>query len=193
MIKDPFSSEVLLAAYGQGYFPMPDPETQELLWYRPDPRAIIPLERFHVSRSLAKKIRQQRWDHSLDQCFDDVMIGCAERQETWINGQFKDVYGYMHRQGHGHSVEVWREAKLVGGVYGLAIGGAFFAESMFHRDSDASKFALYVLVKHLLSRGFTLLECQFLTPHLQSLGAIEVSDAVYTSQLQRALLREVHF
>ena len=172
---------------------MPDGDSGEILWFRPDPRAIIPLDGFHTSRSLRRKINQSLYQVSYNQAFSEVMQGCAEHPETWINQEFMDVYGQMHKLGLAHSVEVWHEQSLVGGTYGVCLGGAFFAESKFHRKTDASKVALYYLVKHMKKQGLTLLECQFLTPHLKSLGAIEVSDQEYLKLLREALKREVRF
>lgn len=177
----------LVYAYAQGYFPMPDPQTQEIRWYFPDPRAIIPLSGFHASRSLRRTLRQADFTITIDQAFTAVMEGCADRDDTWINAEFKRAYGFLHERGIGHSLEVWKSETLVGGVYGLALGGAFFAESMFHRVTDASKIALYHLVQHLRTCGFSLLEVQFLTPHLASLGAIEIPGDDYLVQLQVAL------
>lgn len=172
---------------------MPDGNSREILWFRPDPRAIIPLDGFHVSRSLRRKLNKQVFTVSFDKAFSDVMKGCAEHPETWINQEFMDVYGQMHRLGLAHSVEVWSNQELVGGTYGVCLGGAFFAESKFHRKTDASKLALYYLVEHMQRQGLTLLECQFLTPHLESLGAIEVSDHDYLKLLKEALKLEVSF
>lgn len=177
----------LLAAYATGYFPMPDSETDEIRWYRPDPRAILPLDGFHCSRSLKKKIDRKLFSVTYDEAFRDVMKACAAREETWINEEFLRAYGRLHDVGAAHSVEIWKEDELVGGVYGVHLNGAFFAESMFHTETDASKIALYFLVAHLKRGGFKLLECQFLTPHLASLGAIEVSDRQYQQKLQKAL------
>lgn len=185
--------ELLHAAYSQGYFPMPDGDSADILWFRPDPRAIIPLDGFHVSRSLRRKINKSIFTISYNQAFTEVMRGCSEHAETWINSEFMHVYGQMHKLGLAHSVEVWHEKKLVGGTYGVCLGGAFFAESKFHRKTDASKIALYYLVKRMQEKGLTLLECQFLTPHLQSLGAIEVSDHEYLSLLKEALNVEAQF
>ncbi len=183
----------LLYAYAQGYFPMPHPETQEIQWYYPDPRAVIPLDHFHASRSLRRAIRQGGYRISTDHAFAAVMEGCADRSDTWINAEFKRAYGALHARGVGHSLEVWQDTQMVGGVYGLALGGAFFAESMFHRVTNASKIALFHLVQCLRQGGFTLLEVQFLTPHLASLGAREVPAADYMDQLRLALQVNAHF
>lgn len=176
----------LLAAYANGYFPMPDPDGT-IIWYRPDPRAILPLEGFHCSRSLKRTLDRGAFTVTFNQCFRDVMKACAKREETWINAEFIRAYGRLHDVKAAHSVEVWKGDELAGGVYGVQLNGAFFAESMFHTVRDASKVALYYLVQHLQQCGFKLLETQFLTPHLASLGAIEISDEQYQRKLQRAL------
>ena len=176
----------LIHAYAQGCFPMPDEKLNEINWYRPDPRAIIPLNGFHVSRSLRKTLAQHDFEIRFDSAFLDVMRACAKRPETWIIEDFMRVYGELHKAGFAHSVEVFRNNTLVGGIYGVSLKGAFFAESMFHFESNMSKIALKFLVDRLNSRGFTLLECQFLTPHLQSLGALEISDSDYMDLLHAA-------
>lgn len=184
---------LLRAAYSQGYFPMPDPNTHEIHWYRPDPRAILPLKRFHCSRSLHRKIRNGKYEVKVNSAFTEVMQACAAQKETWITPEFIDVYSQLHREGDAHSIEIWRSERLVGGLYGVALGGAFFGESMFHRETDTSKLALYHLVERLKERGFHLLEIQFLTAHLASLGGIEVSDRQYQRLLGEALRVESHF
>lgn len=181
---------LLLGAYANGYFPMPEPKTEEIQWYLPDPRAVLPLNKFHCSKSLSKKIKQGIFSATTDQNFVGVMQGCAARKETWINNEFIRVYSELHRLGFAHSVEVWRQKKLVGGVYGVSIGGAFFAESKFHLETDASKVALYYLVEELNKRGFSLLEVQFLTPHLKSLGAEEIPAKKYSTLLKKAVAQE---
>jgi leucyl/phenylalanyl-tRNA--protein transferase len=167
---------------------MADERTAEILWFRPDPRAVIPLDGFHVSRSLARTLRRAAFDVRIDTDFEGVMRGCADRPEgTWISERFVEVYGALHRAGKAHSVEAWREGRLAGGVYGLALGGAFMAESMFHRETDASKVALAALTSRLRERGFILLDVQYVTPHLESLGAIEITRREYERRLERAL------
>ena len=175
-------------AYRHGIFPMADERSGEVLWFRPDPRAVIPLDGFHVSRSLARTLRRAVFDVRVDTDFEGVMRGCADRPEgTWISEGFVEVYGALHRAGKAHSVEAWREGRLAGGVYGLALGGAFMAESMFHRETDASKVALAALTSRLRERGFILLDVQYVTPHLESLGAIEITRREYERRLERAL------
>lgn len=178
---------LLLGAYSQGYFPMPEPKTEEIQWYFPDPRAILPLDEFHTSKSLLKKIKQNTFSYTTDTQFLEVMQGCAARKETWINQEFIRAYGELFKLGFAHSLEVWRSKKLVGGVYGVSIGAAFFAESKFHTETDASKIALYYLVQELKARGFQILEVQFLTPHLKTLGAIEIPAKKYTGLLKKAV------
>ena len=175
-------------AYRHGIFPMADEGSGEILWFRPDPRAIIPLDGFHISRSLARTLRRGIFEVRVDTDFEGVMRGCADRPEgTWISERFVEVYGALHRAGKAHTVEAWRDGRLVGGAYGLALGGAFMAESMFHRETDASKVALTALVARLQARGFTLLDVQYVTPHLESLGAVEITRREYERRLERAL------
>jgi len=183
-----FTPRGLLLAYSHGIFPMWHEDVQEIWWYQPDPRTIMPLDGFHTSRSLAKTIRQGAFEVRFDTDFEGVMRGCADRDEgTWISEEFVEVYGELHRVGFAHCVETWLDDRLVGGAYGLSIGGAFMAESMFHRETDASKVALEALVSRLNDRGFTLLDVQYLTPHLQSLGAIEIPHRAYYRRLQEAV------
>ncbi len=172
---------------------MPDPDTGKIVFLRPDPRAILPLDGFHASRSLRRKLRHGTFRVTYDEAFKQVMVGCSSREETWITEDFFEGYGKLHELGHAHSVEVWNGEKLVGGLYGVALGGAFFAESKFHTETDASKVALFHLVDHLRHQGFTLLEVQFQTPHLKSLGVVEVPDETYQALLQRALTLSVAF
>lgn len=181
-------------AYRQGIFPMHNHWTDEIDWYRPDPRTIIPLETFHVSRSLAKTLRQGVFEVRYDSDFEGVMRGCGDREEgTWISENFIQVYGELHRMGRAHSVEVLREGRLVGGTYGVALGGAFMAESMFHYETDASKVALSALVAHLREREYALLDVQYLTPHLATFGAVEIPFRDYYSQLRLALRKQCRF
>lgn len=181
------SPELLISAYSQGFFPMPHPETAEILWFHPDPRAILPLDGFHCSRSLQRSLKKSGFRYTLNQAFREVMKACADRRETWINDEFLKVYTQLHQLGFAHSLEVWQGEQLVGGTYGVCLGGAFFAESKFHRVSDASKAALYYLTEHLRHKGYVLLEVQFLTAHLKTLGVIEISAADYEVRLKAAL------
>ncbi|NNC43536.1 MAG: leucyl/phenylalanyl-tRNA--protein transferase [Acidimicrobiia bacterium] len=175
----------LLAAYRSGIFPMPI--EGELAWWSPDPRAVLPLAGLRVSRSLRRSVK--RFDVSFNSSFDDVVAGCADPSRTggvWITPEIRSAYGHLHELGWAHSVEVWREGTLVGGLYGVAIGGLFAGESMFHTESDASKVALVALVEQLNPAG--LLDVQWQTNHLASLGAIEIPRAVYLQRLSEALL-----
>ena len=182
------TAEGLLAAYAAGIFPMAERrDDPELFWVDPLRRGIFPLESFHVSRSLARRMRRGDLTVSADTAFAEVVAGCAARPETWINGPIFDLYLRLHEMGHAHSVEVRAGGDLIGGVYGVALGGAFFGESMFSRRSDASKVALACLVARLREGGFRLFDAQFQTPHLRSLGCIEVSRASYRRLLREAL------
>ena len=181
-------------AYRHGIFPMADGRSGEVLWFRPDPRAIIPLDGFHVSRSLARTLRRARFEIRVDTDFEGVMRGCADRPEgTWISERFVEVYAALHQAGKAHSVEAWRDGRLVGGTYGLALGGAFMAESMFHRETDASKAALAALCSRLQEQGFILLDVQYVTPHLESLGAVEITRREYERRLDAALRLNCRF
>ena len=181
-------------AYRRGIFPMYNQWTEEIEWYRPDPRTILPLEAFHTSRSLEKTLRQGVFEVRFNTDFAGVMRGCADREEgTWITEEFIGVYGELHRLGKAHSVEVLLDERLVGGTYGIALGSAFMAESMFHYETDASKVALASLVARLNERGFTLLDVQYLTPHLARFGATEISFRDYYDRLRRALRRDIRF
>lgn len=172
--SDTLAPDFLLAAYRMGYFPMGEESSAQIHWFRPDPRAILPLDSLHVPRRLERTIRSGAFHVTFDQAFDDVVLGCREDRPVWISEAIRSAFGSLHRLGHAHSVEVWSEGVLAGGLYGLQIGGIFMAESMFHRTRDASKVALVKLVERLNERGFTLLEVQFVTDHLQRFGAIEI-------------------
>jgi leucyl/phenylalanyl-tRNA--protein transferase len=189
-----FTPRGLLVAYSQGIFPMWHEDVDEIWWYQPDPRAIIPLDGFHISRSLAKTIRQGVFEVRVDTDFRGVMLGCADREEgSWISEDFLEIYGELQKMGHAHSVETWRDGRLVGGTYGVQIGGAFMAESMFHRETDASKVALAALVERMNYLGMELLDVQYLTPHLETLGAIEIPHLEYYRRLQHAIRHRVSF
>jgi leucyl/phenylalanyl-tRNA--protein transferase len=186
--------EGVLLAYSHGIFPMADERSGEVLWFRPDPRAIIPLDGFHISRSLARTLRRGRFEIRVDTDFEGVIRGCADRPEgTWISERFVEVYTALHKAGQAHSVEAWLKGRLVGGTYGLALGGAFMAESMFHRETNASKVALGALVLRLRERGFILLDVQYVTPHLESLGAVEITRRAYERRLAEALRLDCRF
>lgn len=184
--------ELLLRAYATGIFPMAEEaDDPEVFWVRPEKRGIIPLDGFHLPKSLQKTIRQGIFDIKLDSDFDGVIDGCAsgtgERARTWINGPIRQAYKKLFEIGHCHTVEAWHEGKLVGGLYGVTLGRAFFGESMFTRKRDASKVCLAYLVQHLVSRGFVLLDTQFTTPHLERFGAVEVPRKKYEKLLETAL------
>jgi leucyl/phenylalanyl-tRNA--protein transferase len=179
---------LLLQGYASGIFPMADSRhAAGLYWVEPRSRAIIPLDRFHVSRSLRKTIRSGRFTVTHDRDFAGVIAACADREETWINDELEHAMLTLHRSGHAHSVEVWSDGQLVGGLYGVKLGRAFFGESMFSRMTDASKVALAWLVARLRVGNFTLLDCQFMTEHLASLGAVSVSRETYVALLATAL------
>ena len=185
------SPEVLRAAYSQGLFPMG--EGGEICWYRPRKRAIIPLDCFHIPRSLARTLRLGRFEVTFDRDFSGVMDACAERKPTWITAKIKSAYLDLHHEGNAHSVEVWVDGKLAGGLYGVHLGGAFFAESKFHRVTDMSKVALASLVDRLRGQDFDLLEVQYLTDHLQQFGTIEITHGAYLKILKPALIRDCSF
>ncbi len=171
-----------------GIFPMADSRNSaEVFWVEPRNRAILPLESFHLSRSLRRTLRSGRFRVTLDTAFAQVIAACADRPETWINGDIERAMLALHRLGHAHSVEVWSGQELVGGLYGVKLGRAFFGESMFSRATDASKVALAWTVARLLAGGYTLLDCQFMTDHLASLGAIGLSRDRYSELLAAAL------
>ncbi|HEX6217886.1 MAG TPA: leucyl/phenylalanyl-tRNA--protein transferase [Sphingomicrobium sp.] len=179
---------LLLQGYASGIFPMADSrDAEELFWVEPRNRAIIPLDCFHLSRSLRRTLRSGRFSVTLDRDFAAVIRACAEREETWINGEIEQAVLALHASGHAHSVEVWQDGALAGGLYGVKLGRAFFGESMFSRSTDASKVALAWLVARLKVGGFTLLDCQFMTPHLATLGAVSVSREDYVASLAAAL------
>ena len=179
---------LLLRGYAAGIFPMADSrDAADIFWVEPRTRAIIPLDRFHLSRSLARRVRSARFRVTRDAAFHDVVLACAARDETWINDDIERATLGLHAAGHAHSVEVWRGEALVGGLYGVKLGGGFFGESMFSRETDASKVALAWLIARLKVGNFTLLDCQFMTGHLASLGAVTVSRDDYVRLLGSAL------
>jgi leucyl/phenylalanyl-tRNA--protein transferase len=186
--------DLLLHGYSIGIFPMAESrDDPEIFWVDPRERGVMPLDGFHLSRSLVKDMRRTQFTHSIDLDFEGVVRGCADRVDTWINDEISNLYSLLHQKGFAHSVEVWDEDTLVGGVYGVTLGGAFFGESMFSKSTNASKMALTVLVYRLKSAGFTLFDTQFLTDHLASLGALEISRAAYHAQLDAAQKTEAQF
>jgi len=189
-ILDP---EFLLNAYCNGYFPMADPESGEIAWYSPDPRTIFELSEFKIPRSLKLTIKKGIFEVRLDTQFEEVMRGCAARDETWISEDIVASYLQLHRLGFGHSVECWHDGKLAGGLYGVAIGGAFFGESMFSLERDASKVALVSLTQRLKERNFELLDTQYSTPHLIRFGAREIPKSEYMKRLKRAIAKQCMF
>lgn len=163
-------------------------EDGEIAWFSPDPRAIIPIDDgFHVPHGLKRTLKKNAFEVRINTAFEAVMRGCAQRDETWINEEIIESYVQMHRLGYAHSVETWFEGRLAGGLYGMAIGGAFFGESMFHEVTDASKVALHALVTRMRERNFTLLDTQWITPHLKLFGAAEISRAEYRRRLAGAI------
>jgi len=199
------TAELLVEAYGRGLFPMADHRHGPIHWYAPHVRGVLPMASFHVPRRLRRRIRQAPFRLTVNRAFAEVMRACAEPREpgggTWINDQIIATYTALHRAGLAHSIEAWpsqREAESVvqrpvGGIYGVALGGAFFGESMFSRETDASKICLVHLAQHLRHRGFVLFDVQFVNPHLAQFGAIGVPRETYLAELVRALAMEVTF
>ncbi|MBW8713585.1 MAG: leucyl/phenylalanyl-tRNA--protein transferase [Acidobacteria bacterium] len=191
-------SGLLVSAYSSGWFPMAV-DHGEIRWYSPDPRGVIPLDTFHVPSRLARVIRRGNFSIAVNREFERVMRACAEADRndddpgTWISEEIIESYTELHRLGLAHSVETWQEDRLVGGLYGVALGGAFFGESMFHHVTDASKVALAALVERMRTRGFTLLDIQWVTPHLEQFGAVEISRGKYLQLLAQALPIEATF
>src|SRR5690242_5565920 len=184
--------EIVLHAYAQGIFPMAErSDDPELYWVSPEQRGIIPLDSFHIPKRLARTVRSDQFRVTTDTAFADVLHACAEavvgRPNTWINAEIARLYTALHKQGRAHSIECWRDDRLVGGLYGVSLGGAFFGESMFSRERDASKVALVHLVARLRHGGYRLLDTQFLTPHLAQFGAVEITRARYHRLLAEAL------
>jgi leucyl/phenylalanyl-tRNA--protein transferase len=186
--------ELLLHGYSIGIFPMAEHrDDAEIFWVDPKRRGILPLDGFHISRSLARRMRNCGFTITIDTAFEAVLDGCADRAETWINKEIRQHYLTLFHSNHAHSLEVWDGADLVGGVYGVVLGAAFFGESMFSRRTDASKIALAYLVDRLRLAGFTLFDTQFLTAHLASLGATEVSRGAYHAMLDKAIGQQADF
>jgi leucyl/phenylalanyl-tRNA--protein transferase len=185
---------LVILAYREGVFPM-GLEDGDIGWFSPDPRGILPLDAVHVSRRLQRVVRAGAFDVEVDRDFAGVMRACADRPDdgTWISDDIFECYTALHRLGLAHSVEVRQAGALVGGLYGVHLGGAFFGESMFHRATDASKVALVALVDRLQRRGFTLLDIQWVTPHLRQFGAVEIPRRAYLNRLDHALARACSF
>lgn len=196
--SDPVTPQILMRAYAAGLFPMAeDAGDEHLHWFDPERRGIFPLDGLIVAKSLAKTIRARKFEIRVDSDFDGVLAGCAAsapgRDKTWINQRIAALFRALFDMGRVHTVEAWRDGELVGGLYGMALGGAFFGESMFHRATDASKVCLTYLVARLRRGGFALLDTQFVTPHLESLGAIEISRRDYRHRLEAALILPADF
>jgi leucyl/phenylalanyl-tRNA---protein transferase len=185
--------DLLLNAYCSGYFPMADGKNGEIGWYDPEERGILPLDGLKISRSLRRTIAKKIFTVEVDTAFEEVMRKCASRPETWISDAIVRSYVLLFELGFAHSVEVRHEGALVGGLYGVAVGGAFFGESMFSTMTDASKVALEALVRRLNERGYALLDTQYTTPHLETLGAIEIPRAEYLALLKAAIARHCTF
>ncbi len=189
-VDDGLTPELLLRAYGAGIFPMAETrDSPELHWVDPHARGIFPLDGFRISRSLRRTLRRGGYEARFNTDFTAVIDGCAARETTWISHRIRDLYCALHEMGHAHSQEIWQDGQLVGGVYGVTLGAAFFGESMFSRRRDGSKIALAWLIDRLRLTGFSLFDTQFITPHLASLGAIEISRSDYHRRLQVALAR----
>jgi leucyl/phenylalanyl-tRNA---protein transferase len=189
---DILTPELVLYAYRNGYFPMAE-EDGSVYWHCPDPRAIIPLEGVKVSRSLAKIVTKNVFDVRFNTAFGAVIRACSERDETWISQDIIEIYTQLHDTGYAHSVEAWLDGQLVGGLYGIAIGSAFFGESMFSTVSNASKVAYVHCTNRLRERGFTLLDSQYINPHMESLGAVLIAKSQYYTLLRKALRHERSF
>ena len=186
--------ELLLHGYSIGIFPMAEHrDDPEIFWVDPRRRGVFPLDGFHISRSLSRAMRRTRFTITTNTAFNDVVTGCADRANTWINAEIFSLYAQLHALGHAHALEVWEDDMLVGGVYGVTLGRAFFGESMFSRLDNASKIALACLVDRLNRGGFTLFDTQFLTPHLASLGAQEITRAAYHARLEMAMMKTADF
>ena len=193
-MSDPLDPETLLQAYAMGIFPMAEGrDDPEIHWVDPRRRGVMPLDGFHISRSLSRTLRQTPLTVTVDHDFEAVVSACAQREETWISHRIQQLYGQLHRRGFAHSIEVRDGNELVGGVYGVSLGGAFFGESMFSSVTNASKIALAYAVHRLRAGGFQLFDTQFLTPHLASLGAVEITRAEYHRRLSAALAFPANF
>ncbi len=182
--------DLLIAAYSNGFFPMADGADGEIHWYSPDPRAIFPIYQIKPSHSMRKLLKKNIFEVKFDTAFDEVIRQCANREETWISHTMIVSYSLLHKLGYAHSVETYLDCELVGGLYGVSIGRAFFGESMFSKVSNASKVAFYHLVEHLKSKGFILLDSQFINKHTRSLGAIEIPRSQYLRILKTAISKQ---
>lgn len=183
----------LLIGYRNGFFPMADAYTNEITWHRPDPRAVFFVHDVRIPKSVRSIINKQTFTITINTCFEQVMRGCANREESWISEDFIAAYTQLHHMGYAHSVETWLGEELVGGLYGVAIGSVFFGESMFSYVSNASKVAFGVLINRLKEQGFTLLDSQYINSFTESLGAVEIPDSRYTHLLTKAVSSDVSF
>lgn len=192
---DKLTPELLIRAYARGIFPMGDSRNPEapVRWYSPDPRCIVDIDNFHITKRLARTYRQGKFTLKVNSAWEKVMRLCAEREDTWITDEIIEIYSQLNQVGLAHSVEAYYEGELAGGLYGVSLGGAFMGESMFHTVRDASKIALVFLVEHMKERGFSLLDCQFMTEHLGGFGAINISQKEYLARLELALSQDCHF
>lgn len=186
--EPPLTPALLLRAYAAGVFPMAQRrDDPDIYWVDPQWRGVLPLDGFHISRSLARRMRRREYEVTLNRDFAAVVMACADREETWINDEIHRHYNALHHMGHAHSLEIWHAGTLAGGVYGVSLGAAFFGESMFSRRTDGSKLALAHLVDHLRRCGFLLFDTQYITDHLARLGALEIPRLAYRKQLHSAL------
>jgi leucyl/phenylalanyl-tRNA--protein transferase len=191
--KELLKPENMIRLYASGAFPMADAETGNINWYLPEIRTIIPLDKFNIPRSAKKAIDEKNFEIKFDTDFKGILAGCADRESTWISDELKSAYRRLKKRGHIHTVETWKDGKLVGGLYGVTFRGAFFGESMFSKVSQASKAALVTLLNHLKEKNFILLDVQYMTEHLKMFGAVEISFEEYTKLLHKAYARECEF
>ena len=191
-MKEPFTKDLVLSAYSQGIFPMGH-DDGTIRWYSPDPRCIFDFDKFHVPRRLMRTYKSGKFEMKVNSAWREVLKACADRDSTWITDDIFRVYTEMHEAGFAHSVEAYYEGKLAGGLYGVSIGGAFMGESMFHNVTDASKISLIYLVERLKSRGFVLLDSQYMSDHLSTLGAVLIPRQEYLRRLDRALYLDCRF
>lgn len=191
--KDLLKPEYMIRLYASGAFPMADEKTGNINWYLPDVRTIIPLDNFNIPRSAKKVFEKKNFEIKFNTDFERVVAGCTNRESTWISDDLIDAYRRLKKRGFIHTVETWKDEKLVGGLYGVTFRGAFFGESMFSKVSQASKAALVALLKHLKDKGFVLLDVQFMTEHLKMFGAVEISFEEYTKLLHKAYAKMCEF
>ncbi len=193
MARDYFGPEILIHAYKEGFFPMAESRNGEIYWHSPDPRAIIPIDVTAMSRSLKQFIKKRDFEYKVNTAFETVIRACADREETWINDEIIDSFCELNRLGFAHSVETWENGKLLGGLYGVCIGGAFFGESMFNYETNTSKAAFYELLRILNKNKYKLLDSQYINHHTSNLGAIEISRSDYLNRLKKALVADCKF